>query len=98
MIHVWKIYNGLAPNDVGFEFQTHQRFGVKATIPPINTKAQVAVRVDYDKSFRVKAAQLYNLLPPELKSIPVLGSADSWNSFQIPHQPGATLLQTITLY
>ena len=68
IVHVWKILNGLAPNDLEFSFSTHQRLGIKASIPTINRKAQLSVRTDYDKTFRVHAAQLFNLLPPELRS------------------------------
>ena len=35
--------------------------GIKASIPPINKSAQVFVRADYEKTFRVRAAQLFNL-------------------------------------
>lgn len=69
IVHVWKILNGLAPNDIGFKFQTHQRLGIKAEIPAINKRSQLSVRSDYDKTFRVRAAQLFNLLPPALGSI-----------------------------
>jgi hypothetical protein len=54
IIHVWKILNDMAPNDMDFEFQTKQRLGIKACIPPINNKAQMSVKADYDKTFRVK--------------------------------------------
>ena len=69
IVHVWKILNELAPNDVGFKFHSHQRLGIKAEIPPINKRSQLSVRTDYDKTFRVRAAQLFNLLPPALGNI-----------------------------
>ena len=69
IVHVWKILNGLAPNDVGFKFHTHQRLGIRAEIPPISKRSQLSVRTDYDKTFRVRAAQLFNLLPAALGSI-----------------------------
>ncbi|KAL5268182.1 hypothetical protein ACHWQZ_G002141 [Mnemiopsis leidyi] len=50
IVHVWKILNYLAPNDLQFDFSTHQRLGIKASIPTINRKAQLAVRTDYDKN------------------------------------------------
>ena len=74
IIHVWKILNDMAPNDIGFEFQTKQRLGIKACIPPINKKAQMSVKADYDKTFRVRAAQLFNLLPVELRATTELES------------------------
>ena len=69
IVYVWKILNGLAPNDVGFKFHTHQRLGIRAEIPPISKRSQLSVRTDYDKTFRVRAAQLFNLLPAALGSI-----------------------------
>jgi hypothetical protein len=66
IVHVWKIVNGLAPNDINMEFKTHQRLGTKAVIPELNTKAQRSISTHYDNSFGVKAAKLWNLLPKEL--------------------------------
>ena len=74
IIHVWKILNGLAPNDLEFQFSTHQRHGIKASIPPIKKKTQLSVRTDYDKTFRVQGAQLFNMLPNELRSVSTLES------------------------
>ncbi|XP_063676111.1 uncharacterized protein LOC134812558 [Bolinopsis microptera] len=74
IIHVWKILNEHAPNDTGFEFKSHQRHGIKAEIPAMNKSAQLSVRTDYDNSFRVRAAQLFNVLPSELRSITLLDS------------------------
>ena len=61
IIHVWKILNDHAPNDTGFEFKSHQRHGIKAEIPAMTKSAQLSVRTDYDKSFRVRAAQLQGI-------------------------------------
>ena len=74
IIHVWKILNEHAPNDISFEFRSHQRHGIKAEIPPMNKSAQLSVRSDYDNTFRVRAAQLFNVLPSELRSITILDS------------------------
>ncbi|KAL5246868.1 hypothetical protein ACHWQZ_G018912 [Mnemiopsis leidyi] len=68
IIHVWKILNEEAPNDIGFTFNCHQRLGLKAVIPPVNKNSQLSVRSDYDSTFRVRAAQLFNILPPELRA------------------------------
>ena len=51
-----------APNDIGMTFNDHIRLGTKVVIPPVN-KVQVSVRTDYDNSFKIKAAKLWNLLP-----------------------------------
>ncbi|KAL5254767.1 hypothetical protein ACHWQZ_G014266 [Mnemiopsis leidyi] len=52
----------------------HQRHGLKAEIPAVSKRAQLSVRSDYDSTFRVRAAQLFNLLPPELRSLTTLES------------------------
>ena len=69
IIHTWKISNNLAPNDIGLSFQHNMRLGIKAEIPAINRKSQMSVRADYDRTFRIRAAQLFNLLPAGLRSI-----------------------------
>ena len=79
IIHVWKILNNDAPNDVGLEFKDHKRHGMKAEIPPMMKRSQLSVRTDYDNTFRVRAAQLFNVLPPEIRSIKVL------HSFKVGH-------------
>ena len=38
----------------------------------MNKGAQLSVRRDYDNSFRVRAAQLFNLLPPDVRSLSTL--------------------------
>jgi len=77
IIHVWKILNNQAPNDVGFEFQHHQRLKIKAKLPSINKIHQMSVRTDYDNTFRVRAAQLWNLLPEKL------GTEKSLDNFKV---------------
>ena len=70
MHHVWKILNNHPPNDVGIEFKVHQRHGIKAEIPPVNKRSQLSVRTDFDNTFRVKAAQLFNVLPLDVTTSP----------------------------
>ena len=45
IVHVWKIVNELAPNDIKMEFKTHPRLGIKAVIPELHNhpRAQQAV-------------------------------------------------------
>ena len=69
IIQVWKIINGHAPNDLEMQFKHHPRLGIKALIPQLNTKAQLSVRIDYDSSFGVKAAQLWNILPHDVSQL-----------------------------
>ena len=72
ILHVWKIVNKMAPNDIKMEFKTHQRLGIKAVIPEFNNKAQRSISTHYENSFGVKAARLWNLLPKEVNEKTVL--------------------------
>ena len=72
IIHIWKILQDHAPNDIGIKFQTHDRRGVKITLPPLNTKVQASVRTDYENSFKINASRLWNLLPQEVNTVTTL--------------------------
>ena len=69
IIHAWKILTDLAPCDIGLSFLQNKRLGIKAEIPAINRKSQMSGRADYDRTFRIRAVQLFNLLPASLRSI-----------------------------
>ena len=98
IIHVWKIPNNHAPNDVQMQFKHHPRHGIKALIPQINTKAQLSVRSDYDSLFGVRAAQLWNILPSHVSQ---LNSLESFNirlgrfHKQFPDMPPVTGYTTV---
>ncbi|KAL5257107.1 hypothetical protein ACHWQZ_G012142 [Mnemiopsis leidyi] len=87
IIHVWKIRNGLAPNDTEIQFADHQRLGVRASIPAINRKAQMSIKADYDRSFRVRAAQLFNMLPADLRGVSTLDAFKSGLGRFLEHYP-----------
>ena len=74
IIHVWKIYNGDAPNDIHMEFHTNDRLGIKAIIPPMSKIAKLSVRSEYDRSFKIRAAQLWNTLPAAVGNLGTLES------------------------
>ena len=66
IIHVWKILNHLAPNDIKMEFTHSKRLGIKVKIPSFSkTAPQSATRL-YDESFAVHAGKLWNILPKEV--------------------------------
>ena len=67
IIQVWKIINGQAPNCTEMEFKENERLGTRAIVPSIPRAAQCSVRTDYEHSFGVKAAQLWNILPKTIK-------------------------------
>ena len=63
IIHVWKMLNDKAPNNIGMTFYQHERHGFRANVPSYNYKAQKSVASAYDDSFGIKAARLWNILP-----------------------------------
>jgi len=74
IIQVWKIINNHAPNDVNMQFTRHKRRGIKAKIPRLKANAQQSVRSDYNCSFAVRAAQLWNILPSDVNTLESLDS------------------------
>ena len=69
IIHVWKMLNGLAPNNIKMVFREHSRLGIRTTPPPLNNKAQISVRTDYENSFKMNASRLWNLLPKSINTV-----------------------------
>ena len=67
IIHTWKMLHDLAPNDIDMKFYANDRLGTKATVPNFNNKAQRSVSSGYDNSFAVKATQLWNILPKDVR-------------------------------
>ena len=67
IIHCWKAYVGLAPNSTKIFFYNHIRHGPKARIPPIITSAQQTVQTLRESSFGIRAAQLFNRMPAEVR-------------------------------
>ena len=77
IIHVWKMLHGMAPNDIDMQFNNNPRLGMKAIFPTLNTKSQSSVRSDYENSFRINAARLWNTLPKEVNSSKTMESLKS---------------------
>ena len=70
IIPVWTILHGHAPNDINM--MTNPRLGVKASIPYFDNGTQGSVRTDYDNSFTVRGAQLWNAIPAEVSTLVTL--------------------------
>ena len=68
IIHVWKILQGICPNDIGMVFRDNPRLGIKIVIPSLNKQATALARSLFDNSFSVRAGKLWNLLPRDLNT------------------------------
>ena len=75
LIHTWKTIMGYVPNDLNMQFVENRRYGIQAVVPALNKTASSKAKTCYDRSFHVKAAQLWNLLPAQTK---VLESLDKF--------------------
>ncbi len=56
------------------EFYTHIRLGIRAQILSVNKNAQLSSQTNYDNSFRVRTAKLWNILPADLGTLKTLES------------------------
>ena len=66
IIHVWKILQGISPNDISMVFKESPRLGQRVVIPPLAKQASALAKSCYDNSFAVRAGKLWNLLPREV--------------------------------
>ena len=67
IIHVWKILNGLTPNDLGLSFSDSKRQGIKANIPALPRNCKDSAKTLYDSSFAVTGPRLWNGIPESVK-------------------------------
>ena len=75
--HLWKILHNINPNSINITFKEHQRSSaIQANIKPLpklNGKViQGKLLTKYDNSFVIKAARLWNALPPNLTRLTTL--------------------------
>ena len=70
IIHMWKIWQGSAPNDLGISFFDHGRLGSRCKIPPMSKKSNLLTKSLYDNSFAVLGPRLWNSVPKEIKAAP----------------------------
>ena len=72
MILVWKVYHGEMPNVTNMNFVDSKRSGPRAVVPRYCYEAQGANLSLFEGSFAVRGAQLWNVLPPNVKEAPTL--------------------------
>ena len=90
ILHLWKILNQHYPNSIGINFKTHTRTSsTKAILKPL-PKIRGKLLTLYEQSFVIKAAKLWNVIPPNLTQISSLNifktSLDKFLS-NIPDKP-----------
>ena len=69
ILTMWKIINQLTPNDIHIEFQSSERRGIKAKVPPLNMTATQKSRSSYESSFAVVGPKLWNCIPHHITTI-----------------------------
>ena len=69
MLQVWKIVNGVSPNDIGMEFRESSRRGMIAITPPLVQGSSQRNQSLYDGSFTVLGSRLWNVIPADVKSL-----------------------------
>jgi len=65
IIHLWKVYKGLSPNDLGLTFYEHQRLGPQCKRPKINGSSHIET-LKFN-SFVSKGPALFNIIPKDMK-------------------------------
>ena len=74
IIHLWKVLQGICPNDLDIQFRENARLGVKVILPSLTKKASAAARSTYDHSFAVRAGRIWNVLPEIVNAQKTLAS------------------------
>ena len=92
IIHSYKIYKNLAPNDINLQFHDNPRLGIQCKRLPIKAKSAKIETIRFN-FFSHSAPRLFNLIPKQIKA------AKSVNSFKnlldkflskIPDKPPVT--------
>ena len=69
IIHMWKLLNNIVPNDLNIVFRDRERQGIRAMIPPLQRGARQAAQTHLDNAFSIRAARLWNAIPPGVTRI-----------------------------
>ena len=71
IIHTWKIYKELSPNDLHLKFHLNARLGIQADRLPLKGKSE-KVKTLRHNFFSHSGPRLFNLIPGEIKSAQTL--------------------------
>ena len=69
IITVWKVINGIIPNELNFVTTISERRGIKVKVPPLRTDATQYARSCYESSFCVVGPKLWNFIPRHISTI-----------------------------
>ena len=67
ILHMWKTYCGIVPNDVGVEFYLNDRLGPMCRVPKLRAKSMQVNTMVYH-SFGSMGPMLFNAIPKQVKS------------------------------
>ena len=74
ILMMYKIINGITPNDLNLQLTKNERRGIRVKIPSIPRDAKSKYVTLFDNSFRVRAANLWNTIPAQLTVKPSMES------------------------
>ena len=66
---MWKICNGIAPNELNIRFEYHPRMGRTAKVPPLRKDCALANQTLYENSFGVRGPRMWNCMPADIRAI-----------------------------
>ena len=90
ILHLYKILNNTAPNDLNITFTTNERRGILASVPTLSRIATKKFQTLYDSSFAVFAPRLWNCLPKSIRhaeSFTKFKAALTRHLLSIPDEP-----------
>ena len=93
LLHLFKIQNNLAPNDVNIKFTFSDRRGILALVPTLSRNCKQKIQSIYDSSFAVFAPRLWNSLPKRVRDEESFGkfkAALTRHCLAFPDQPPIT--------
>ena len=67
IIHTWKIYRKLAPNDINLKFHVHARLGIQADRLPLKGNS-AKIKTLRHNFFSHSGPRLFNLVPGQIKT------------------------------
>ena len=77
VLHMWKICNGKAPNELNIRFEYHPRMGLTAKVPPLRKHCALANQTLYENSFGMRGQRMWNCIPADIRVIKIMDTFKS---------------------